>query len=145
MQITRSQSVIPFAVKLIAFNHQRGELFIGDLDARRVRVFIKNGLDMQSLGGGCAADQIDHHFPTDEWPASPVGGDVAEHAMFYLVPSAGSWREVTDLNRQLLFVGQPLQLPAPQAHPVTIATTAISGNEQAACLRINLETAVECA
>ena len=92
---------VPFAVKLIAFNHQRGELFIGDLDARRVRVFIKDGLDVQSLGGGAAAaaaNQIDHHLPTDQWPASPVGGDVAEHAMFYLVPFAGAGREVTDLN-----------------------------------------------
>ena len=93
MRIARSQSVVPLSVKLIAFYHQRGELFIGDLDARRVRVFIKDGLDVQSLGDGCASNQIDHHLPTDQWPASPVGSDVAEHAMFNLVPFAGAWRE----------------------------------------------------
>ena len=85
-------------MKLIAFNHQHGEFFIGNFDARRVRVFIKDGLDMQPLGGGCASDQIDHHLPTDQRPTSPVGGDMAEHAMFNLVPFAGAWGEVTDLD-----------------------------------------------
>ena len=46
------------------------------------------------MQGGCAADQIDHDLPTDQRPASPVGGDVAEHAMFNLVPFAGAGREV---------------------------------------------------
>ena len=48
-----------------------------------------------SAGRGAAAGSA---FPTDEWPTSPVGGDVAEHAMFNLVPFAGARREVADLD-----------------------------------------------
>ena len=63
-------------MKPIALNYPRCEIFVWDHDARRVSVFIKDGLDMQSLdddddddddrGGGGAANQIEHHFPSDQ-------------------------------------------------------------------------------
>ena len=44
MLIARSPSVIPFSVNPIALNYQGCEIFVWDHDARRVSVFIKDGL-----------------------------------------------------------------------------------------------------
>lgn len=41
MLISWSQLIIPFAVKLIPLNRERGELLIGDLYSRCVDIFIK--------------------------------------------------------------------------------------------------------
>ena len=58
-------------MKPIALNYPRCEIFVWDHDARRVSVFIKDGLDMQSLDDdddddAAAANQIEHHFPSDQ-------------------------------------------------------------------------------
>lgn len=82
MLIARSHSIIPFAVRLIPLNRERGEFLIGDLDSRCVGISIKSRLDTQPLVGCCASDQIDYGLPTDQRTPSPMGGDVAEHAMF---------------------------------------------------------------
>ena len=62
---------------------------------------------------------------------------MAEHAMLDLVPLGGSWREVADLDRELEFVSQLLQLSAPQAYPIAIASPAVSGDEQTTCTWID--------
>lgn len=60
MTIPRHQSVVPFAVKLIAPDGECGQSFVGDLDSRRVGILIQSGLDMQPGWGGRTPDQIDH-------------------------------------------------------------------------------------
>jgi len=47
--------------------------------------------------------------------ATPVVGDVAEHAVLDLVPLAGTGREVADLNGKLQLVGKLLQMQPPSA------------------------------
>jgi hypothetical protein len=50
-------------------------------------------------------DQVDDHFMAHQRSASPVLGDVGEHAVLNLVPLAGAWREMTDGDLQPRFVG----------------------------------------
>ncbi len=64
-------------MEFIAFDRQGGELFVRDLDALCIRVLINIGPDPQTVLGGCAADQIDHHLPTEQRASAPVGSDVA--------------------------------------------------------------------
>ena len=95
-------------MKLVPFDGERGEFLIGDLDSFGVNIFIERCLDLQSFSSPGIADQIDDNLTADEGTPSPVGGDVAEHAVFDFVPLAGSRREMTNLNRQIQFVGEPL-------------------------------------
>ncbi|SAL21509.1 hypothetical protein AWB68_00825 [Caballeronia choica] len=76
-------------------------------------------------------------MPADQRASSPVGGDVAEHAVLDLVPFAGARRKMTDLYLHLQFIGQVLQLPVPQAHSIAVAAAAVGGNQQAAGVLIH--------
>ena len=130
MRAARSQPIVSFAVELITFDCERGEFLIRDLDPRYVGVLVKSRLDTQSLVGRRRADQIDGDFAAAQRTPSPIGGDVTEHAMLDLVPLGGSWREMANFDRELEFVRKPLQLSALETDPISIASTAISGNEQ---------------
>jgi hypothetical protein len=132
MLIPRRQSVVPFAMKRVAHNGKSGKFLVGDFDSLRVGVFIEASLDAQSLSGGGAADQVNDDLPADQRAPSPVGGNVAEHAVLDLVPLAGAGREMTDLDRQPQLVGEFLQLSSPQAHPVAVAAPAVGGDQQPA-------------
>jgi hypothetical protein len=52
MMLPRHQPVVPFAVKLIALDSERGQFFVSDLDSRRVGMLIQSGLDTQPGWGG---------------------------------------------------------------------------------------------
>jgi hypothetical protein len=53
--------------------------------------------------------------------------------LFHLLVPGGKWQTVIGTTQ---FVGQPLQLHAPQPKPGTIAAARISGHEQARGLRV---------
>src|SRR5690242_15079462 len=112
------QSVVPFAMKWIALNSESIQFVVGNLDSRCVGIFIQRRLDPQTSVGRRAANQINHDLPAYQRACAPIGGDMTEHAMLNLVPFAGAWRKVANLNGQMQFVSQQLQLPAPQAHPI---------------------------
>lgn len=50
---------------------------------------------------------------------------IFQHCLVDLEPLPGAGREVTNLNCQAQRIGEFLQLPSPQAHPVTIAAAAV--------------------
>jgi uncharacterized protein YidB (DUF937 family) len=79
---------------------------------------------------GCGGDQIDDHAITDQGFGAPILRDEREQPVLYLVPFAGSRREVMNLDRQAEFVGEFLQLAFPWAHARTITAAAIRGNDQ---------------
>src|SRR5215207_11247372 len=51
--------------------------------------------------------------------------------MLDLVPFAGSWRQVVNLDRDIEFIGEPLQVKFPQTHARAVAAAAIGGDQQA--------------
>ena len=86
---------------------------IGDLDALNVRSTIEAGLDLQSGLRRSTTNQLHDDFAAQERLSSPVARDLTEQTMFDLVPLAGSRREMADLNVQVQFIGQLLQLNVP--------------------------------
>ena len=107
-------------------NGQGGHFVIRHPDPGLIAVPIESCLDFQSLPGRGAYDQIHHDFPTDQGTSSPVGRDVAEHSVLDLVPLARSRRNMAHLDRNREFIGQLLELAAPQANPVPIAASPVS-------------------
>ena len=125
----RLDSVVPFAVKLVALDGHVGEFFIGDFDTCLVLVFVERCANAKTRFGGDAADQVDHDLAGQQRPASPVVGAVAEHSMLDLVPLAGAGRKVTDLHGQPQFIGKVLQLKSPQANSIAVAAAAVGGDQ----------------
>jgi hypothetical protein len=58
------------------------------------------------------------------------------HAVFNLVPFAGTRRQVTDSDGHAEFVGKQLQFALPQSQAWAVATAAIGGNERSAGIGI---------
>ncbi len=93
------------------------EFVVGDLDAGRVGRGIELATDLETGFCSCCADQLNDDLMADQRLSTPVAGDEGEEAMLDLVPFAGAWRQVTDGDRDIEFVGQLLQLQLPQPHP----------------------------
>ena len=74
------------------------QFIIADTNPFGVDINVQFGADGQATFGGGAADEIDDDFMADQWLPPPVHADVAEHAVFDLVPFAGAWGEVADGN-----------------------------------------------
>ncbi len=125
-------------MKLVPFYGKSGKFFVGNLDPLGVGVFIDSGLDAQSLTSGGVADQIHDNLSTDQRVPSPIGGDMAEDSVLYLVPLAGAGWKVANLEGHLHFIGELLQFAPPQTYAVAIAPAAVRGNQQSAGLRIGL-------
>src|SRR5436305_1697774 len=93
------------------------ELVIGDPGSGGIGAAVEFRFDAQPCLGRGVADQGDDHLVADQGATPPVLGDMAEHAMLYLVPLRSSWREVTDPEPQPALVREALQghLPEPVA------------------------------
>ena len=61
--------------------------------------------------------------------ATPVRRDMTEHAMFDLVPLAGTGRKVADRKAKTDMVGQSLQSYFPQPCSTAVAAPAIGQNQ----------------
>ena len=117
-------------MKRISLDRQGGQLFVGHLNPGFVSVLVEAGPDFQALPGRGSGDQVHHHFPADQGTPSPVGRDVAEHPVLDLVPVARSRWKVAHLDRKGEIVGQFLDLPAPQADAVSVASSPVGGDQQ---------------
>ncbi len=106
------------------------KLFVGNLYSLRVLSFVQFSLYRKPCFRFCAGNQIDHHFMANQGFTPPVHGDKGKQAMFNLVPFTGSWRIMTDSNRNADFISQALQLQLPQPYTATITSTAVCGNKQ---------------
>ena len=65
-------------------------------------------------------DQVDDDLMAHQGLTSPIQADVRKQAMFDRVPLARAWREVAHPEGQGKFIGESLQLPLPQAHPLSM-------------------------
>ena len=107
-----------------------GEFIIRDDNTRRIRIGIELRMNQQALLCGRTLNQIDNDFVCGEWSATPVERNVAKHAMLDLVPLAGTRREMTNRNRPVQLVNQPLQSYLPQPAATTVTATAICRNQE---------------
>ncbi len=83
-----------------------------DLAALHVGALIKGALDGEARLGRGRRDQLDDGDAADQRPPAPVLGDVAEQAVFDLVPFRGAGRIVVDVKGEGGLVGELLQLSA---------------------------------
>jgi hypothetical protein len=89
-------------VKLLWFEFDTGEFFIGDLDSYRIVSAVEFSANHLSLSRGGVGDPLDDHFMTDKWTTAPVLGDVAEHAVLDLVPLTRPERSLRRAARRAL-------------------------------------------
>jgi hypothetical protein len=61
-----------------------GEFLVGDLDAAWVVAVVVGGFDGQSGASGGGGDELDDDFMGEQWPASPVEGDLGEQSVLDL-------------------------------------------------------------
>lgn len=106
------------------------KLFIGNLDPLGVLSFVQFSLDRKPCFRFCTGNQVDHHFMADQGLTPPVHSDKGKQAMFNLVPFTGSWRIMTDSNRDADLISQSLQLQLPQPYTATITSAAVCCNKQ---------------
>ena len=109
-----------------------------DFPSRRITSTVQPTVHLQPFGRGRAGNQANHRFVVAQRFATPVGRNKREQPVFDFIPFAGPGRKVADRNFQARLVGQPLQLPFPKPHAVAVTAPAISRNEQASGLRIQL-------
>jgi hypothetical protein len=115
---------------------QRGHLGIGYLDAFFISGLVNATLDREAFAGLGCGDLLDNDLMRQKGFTSPVLRDEGEQAMLDTVPFAGTRRQMRNRDGQAGLIGKPLQLDLPQAHPGTVAATAISGDQQLLGLRI---------
>ena len=60
---------------------------------------------------------------------SPIVSDVTEQSMLNLVPFAGAWRVMTDLNRHAGLVRKSLQFQFPKSIAMAVASPAVCSDQ----------------
>jgi hypothetical protein len=104
--------------------------FIQYLAPSGIAIGIKLTLQGESSLGRGDRDYLQDHGVALQRLATPILTDTGEEAMLDLVPFAGAWWQVAHRDGQSRLIGQPLQIPLPQAHPRTVAPTSIGTDEQ---------------
>ena len=117
-------------MEFIQFEIESTQVGIGDIQAYRIDSSIQFGADPQSGMSRRIRNQIDDDFVARQGLASPVLGNVAEHAVLDLVPLAGPRREVAHMDGQLQAQGQLLQRDLPQAAPAGVAAATVGSDQQ---------------
>src|SRR5687768_830211 len=111
----RADAVVPLAVELVAVEVDAGQLGVGHLPSRRVGAFVEFALHREAAARLGGRDQTHDRLVADQRLAPPVLGDVREQPMLDLVPLAGAGWQMADAQLEARRVGEPLQLPLPEA------------------------------
>src|ERR1700757_1938518 len=125
-------------MEVVAGDAQRLNLGVADLDALLVDAGIERALDLQAGFCGRRADQFDDGEAISQGPTAPVLRDVAEHAMFDLVPLRRSRRIVENVQGKPGLVGEFLKLQLPQPYARAIGAAAVRCDRQFKCLGVTL-------
>ena len=75
------------------------ELRFGDLDAKRVGVFIEFRIHLEAGVRRCGPYCLDNRSEAAQWFSAPIYGDERKKAMLDLVPFACTRREVANCDR----------------------------------------------
>src|SRR5882724_4021985 len=126
----RKDRVVPLAMELGSVDLKRLHRGITDLNARRILASVQGRLDPQARRGIGVADKADDHLEALQRLATPVGGDMAEHAVLDRVPLARARRKVADAYAEAGRVGEALQVELPEPRAGAVALAAVSGDEE---------------
>ena len=99
------------------------ELFylgIADFDAFLIDPCVEGALNFEAGLCRCRRDQIDDCGTICERMAARILSDVAEQAMFDLVPFRRAWRIVPNLDGETGLIGELLQPDFPEPHARTV-------------------------
>src|SRR6266511_2515093 len=134
--------VVPIAMKRVTLQVDDRHLRGGD----RHTVGILPAIDLRSNAearpiarGG---NQTDDGGETHQRLPAPVHRDMREEAMFYLVPLARPWWEVTDGDGEPGPIREPLQFPLPEADARPVAAAGVCRNHQRSRAGIDVATHV---
>src|SRR6185295_3537418 len=100
--------------------------------AERIRAGVKRRRHDEPASRRRVADEADDGLERSKRLASPIDRDEREESVLDLVPLAGPWRIVADVDDQLKLVGESLQLGFPHARAVPVAASGIGGDEELA-------------
>ena len=133
----RQNRIIPVPMERRSFDLQGRHLGITDFDTSGIRPSVQRCLDTQALRCRSGANEAHDHLPTLQRLATPVGGDVAEHAVLNLVPLARARGQMADTDAQTARIGETLQFPLPQPRAGAVTAAAVGGDQQLLGLRIH--------
>ena len=85
--------VIPLPVKRIWFDGKLTHFGVRDFASFVVLILVEPAVYLQACVGPCRPNQLDDDFQGFQGNTLPIAGDVAEDAMFDLVPFACSRRK----------------------------------------------------
>ena len=122
--------VVPLPVERVSFDEKLVQFGVRDLASFVVLILVEPAVDLEACLGPRCPDQLDDDCQRFQGNALPIAGDVAEDAMFDLVPFACSRREMADLNDHPHLVGEFLKFEFPQSVARAIAATTIGRNQQ---------------
>ncbi len=129
--------VVPISVELVLPHFDRCEFLVRDLNALFVLALIERCVDSKSLSRCGVADQIDNDGAADEWFASPILGDVAEHPMLNLVPLTGPRREMAHGDPKIEVIRKLLKTAFPQPRTTAVTPSRVCCNQQLPRLRVD--------
>src|SRR5580658_4701836 len=134
----RPDDVVPVAVEVIAFDSQLSKFLVRDLLAGRIAATIKSGAHDQATVVGRVANEVDHGLVGPQRAPAPVDRGEREQAVLDLVPLAGAWGEVADVDRHVELVGDALQLVLPHVRPIAVDAAGVGGDEYLSRLAVTL-------
>jgi len=122
--------IVPVTVEAPGTQAYLRHLLVRDLPALGVLALVDLGPNAQPRLGRGRSDEVHDSHQAGQRPATPVGTDVREQPVFDLVPLAGARGEMADRDGKPRGVGQPLELPLPQADLGPVAPAAVGRDEQ---------------
>ena len=103
---------------------ESSEFLFRNYTAFRISVRVEFRLNREPLLRGGMTDEVHDDFPALQRHRPLVGSDMAEHAVFNLVPFARPRGIVRDPDPELCLIGELLQLELEEAAAAGIAPTA---------------------
>ena len=132
----RQNRIVPVPMERRSLNPRAVHLGITDFDTRGIRPRVQRCLDTQTLRCRRVAPDGAHDNLHLQRLATPVGGDVAEHAVLNLVPLARARGQMADTDVQTARIGETLQFPLPQPRAGAVTAAAVGGDQQLLGLRM---------
>ena len=100
-------------MEFVAFNVDGSQFCIRDYQTLGVLGGVKFSAHRQAAAGFGVSNQVDNHLMADQRLPAPVHGDERKQAMLNLVPLAGAWWKVMDLNIESGFLRKATELKFP--------------------------------
>ncbi len=106
-------------------------LFVGHERLFRIAAFVECSMATKPGHRACCANVFQNYFIAGERFTGPVCADEAKHSMLNQIPLGGTWRKMSNGNRQSELVCKSLQSDFPSPDSWSVSASAITFNQQA--------------